>query len=68
MGIASWVVQVFSRLSSLPMSQTAGSVSSLRPETDSGIRKVMVMRLIVAGGTGVVGRRPPRATPEGATR
>src|SRR3979411_3296917 len=27
------------------------------PETDSGIRKVMVMRVFVAGGTGVMGRR-----------
>jgi hypothetical protein len=66
MSIALWVVQVFSRLSSLPMSQTAGSVSSLRPETDSGIRKVMVMRVFVAGGSVV--RRPPRATQEGATK
>jgi hypothetical protein len=29
MGIASWIVQVYSQLSSLPMSQTAGTVSSL---------------------------------------
>jgi hypothetical protein len=29
MGIVLWVVQVFSQLSSLPMSQTAGTVSSL---------------------------------------
>jgi hypothetical protein len=29
MGIALWVVQVFSQLSSLPMSQTDGTVSSL---------------------------------------
>jgi hypothetical protein len=35
---------------------------------DYGIRKVMVMRVFVAGGTGVVGRRPPRATQEGATK
>jgi len=40
-------------------------VSRLR--VNSGIRKVMVMRVFVAGGTGVVGR-PPRATQEGATK
>ena len=34
---------------------------------DYGIRKVMVMRVFVAGGTGVVGR-PLRATQEGATK
>src|ERR1039457_4715009 len=40
-----------------PMSQTAG-LSRLRSQrTGSGIRKVMVMRVFVAGGTGVVGRR-----------
>jgi hypothetical protein len=31
MSIASWVVQVFSQLSSLPLSQMAGTVSSLCP-------------------------------------
>src|SRR5919199_1372251 len=40
-----------------PGSQTAGAVSSQVTETDSGIRKVMVVRVFVAGGTGVVGRR-----------
>jgi hypothetical protein len=35
-------------------------------ETAAGIGEVMVMRVSVAGGTGVVGR-PPRATQEGAT-
>jgi hypothetical protein len=40
MGIALWVVQVFSGLSSLPMSQTAG-LSRLWAESQfSGIRKV----------------------------
>src|SRR5215469_16134950 len=39
------------------MSQTAGAVSSQVSETDSEIRKVMVMRVFVAGGAGVVGRR-----------
>ncbi len=34
---------------------------------DSGIRKVMVMQVFVAGGIGVVGLRPPRAMVEGAT-
>ena len=39
------------------MSQTAG-LSRLRySETDSGIGKVMAMRVFVAGGTGVLGRR-----------
>lgn len=33
------------------------AVSSPVSETDSGIRKVMVMRVFVAGGSGVVGRR-----------
>jgi hypothetical protein len=60
MGIASWVVQIFSQLRSLPMSQTV-ELSRLRSQRDSGIRKVMVMRVFVAGGSGVVGRRPPRA-------
>src|SRR5260370_6667965 len=40
-----------------PMSQTAGAVSSQVSETDSEMRKVMVMRVFVAGGTGVMGRR-----------
>src|SRR5215213_1981663 len=39
------------------MSQTAGLVSSQVLETYSGIRKVMVMRVFVAGGTGVMGLR-----------
>ena len=67
MGIASWVVQIFSQLRSLPMSQTV-ELSRLRSQRDSGIRKVMVMRVFVAGGTAVVGLRPPRATQEGATK
>ena len=60
MGIALWVVQIFSQLRSLPVSQTV-ELSRLRSQRDSGIRKVMVMRVFVAGGSGVVGRRPPRA-------
>ena len=68
MGIASWVVQVFSRLSSLPMSQAAGSGSSQVSERLWNQEGVMVMRVFVAGGTGVMGRRPPRAAQEGATK
>ena len=68
MGIALWVVQVFSRPSSHPMSQTAGLSRLLTESQFSGIRKVMVMWVFAAGGSGVVGRRPPRATQEGATR
>jgi hypothetical protein len=41
-------------------------VSRLR--VNRRIRKVMVMRVFVAGGTGVVGRQPPSATQEGATK
>src|ERR1700719_4745051 len=42
----------------LPSHVTDGRVVSSRvSETDSGIRKVMVVRVFVAGGTGVVGRR-----------
>ena len=41
-----------------PSHVTAGRVvSSQVLETDSGLGKVMVMRVFVAGGTGVVGRR-----------
>jgi hypothetical protein len=39
------------------MSQTAGAISSQLSGANSGIWKVMVMRVFVAGGTGVVGRR-----------
>src|SRR6266849_9134211 len=39
------------------MSETAGAVSSQVSETDSEMRKVMVVRVFVAGGTGVIGRR-----------
>ena len=66
MGIASWVVQVFSQLSSLLChGRPRFLVSRLR--VNRRIRKVMVMRVFVAGGTGVVGW-PPRATQEGATK
>jgi hypothetical protein len=51
-----------------PMSQTAGLLRLWVESQFSGIRKVMVMRVFVAGGTGVMGRRPPRATQEGATK
>ena len=46
------------RVSCLPSHVTYGrAVLSRVSGTDSGIRKVMVMRVFVAGGTGVVGRR-----------
>ena len=67
MGIALWVVQVFSQLSSLPCHRRPGCLVS-RLRVNRRIRKVMVMRVFVAGGTGVVGRQPPRATQEGATK
>jgi hypothetical protein len=67
MGIALWVVQVFSQLSSLPCHKRLGCLVS-RLRVNRRIRKVMVMRVFVAGGSGVMGRRPPRATQEGATK
>jgi nucleoside-diphosphate-sugar epimerase len=39
------------------MSQTAGAASSLVLSVNPGARKVMVVRVFVAGGAGVVGRR-----------
>src|SRR5258705_12393107 len=39
------------------MSQTAGAVSSRGLRVNSGIRKVMVVRVFVAGGAGAIGRR-----------
>jgi hypothetical protein len=63
---ALWVVQVFSQGSSLPCHRRPGCLVS-RLRVNSGIRKVMVMRVFVAGGTGVMGR-PPGATQEGATK
>jgi nucleoside-diphosphate-sugar epimerase len=56
MGTVLWVVQVFPTV--FPPNVTDGRdrlVLGLR--VDSGIRKVMVMRVFVAGGTGVMGRR-----------
>src|SRR5215213_4956708 len=47
------------------MSQTAGTVSSQVLETYSGIRKVMVMRVFVAGGTGIMGRLVPQLVARG---
>ncbi len=44
------------------------AVSSQVSETDSGIRKVMVMRVFVGGGTGVFGRRLVRQLVPGPTR
>src|SRR4028118_1720893 len=42
----------------LPSHVTDGRVASSQvSETDSGIREVMVMRVFVASGTGVIGRR-----------
>src|SRR3954470_2646327 len=39
------------------MSQTGRAISSHVSETNSEIRKVIVMRVFVAGGSGVLGRR-----------
>lgn len=50
-----------------PMSQLAGQ-SRLQVESQFWDKEGEVMRVFVAGGVGVAGKRPPRARREGATR